>query len=295
MRRRKPDTIEVQQMKSQAKEEKARRQIERNKLAREKQLRKAAERDKAALEQRLLQYQEEIRLANEALRRSEETAELLAEKSRVAEEEAMLLSQKANESEQELSRIRLTAMKTEEEKIHLEKKTREAEQLTARLVDESERRAYEASRLKDELLRARLAEKQAKEKLLEFLSRNYTTNSSMNALYPASPPLDTLPLEPETVLSPDITSYELSTDNEMVKLSLEIEKEKVDYLEKSKHLQNQLRDLKSEIEVLKIEEKQSGLDLLHEEQVRLGETKYSTLRKVRSGSTKARVAYFEDL
>lgn len=44
-----------------------RRQIERNKLAREKQLREAAERDKAAMEQRLLQYQEEIRLANEAL------------------------------------------------------------------------------------------------------------------------------------------------------------------------------------------------------------------------------------
>ena len=44
-----------------------RRQIERNKLAREKQLREAAEREKAAMEQRLLQYQEEIRLANDAL------------------------------------------------------------------------------------------------------------------------------------------------------------------------------------------------------------------------------------
>lgn len=44
-----------------------RRQIERNKLAREKQLREAAEREKAAMEHRLLQYQEEIRLANEAL------------------------------------------------------------------------------------------------------------------------------------------------------------------------------------------------------------------------------------
>lgn len=41
--------------------------MERSKLAREKQLREAAEREKAAMEQRLLQYQEEIRLANEAL------------------------------------------------------------------------------------------------------------------------------------------------------------------------------------------------------------------------------------
>lgn len=93
MRRRKPDSMEVQQMKAQAKEEKSRflshnfsfflmiikktlndlliinyrRQIERNKLAREKQLREIAEKEKAVMEQRLLQYQEEIRLANEAL------------------------------------------------------------------------------------------------------------------------------------------------------------------------------------------------------------------------------------
>lgn len=67
MRRRKPDTMEIQQMKAQAKEEKQRRQIERNKLAREKQLREHAERDKALLEGRLLQLQEEMRNANAAL------------------------------------------------------------------------------------------------------------------------------------------------------------------------------------------------------------------------------------
>ena len=47
-----------------------RRQIERSKLAREKQLREAAEREKAVLEQKLMEYQEEIRLAKEALVRS---------------------------------------------------------------------------------------------------------------------------------------------------------------------------------------------------------------------------------
>merc|ERR1719245_2159461 len=72
MRRRKPDTMEVQQMKAQAKEEKLRRQIERSKLAREKQLREEVEAEKAALEYRVGQYQEEVRLAKEALQRSEE-------------------------------------------------------------------------------------------------------------------------------------------------------------------------------------------------------------------------------
>lgn len=55
---------------------------------------------------------------------------------------------------------------------------------------------------------------------------------------------------------------------------------RVQYLEKSKHLQDQLRDLKTEIEVLKVDEKQCELDMLHDEQVRLGENKYSTLKKV---------------
>lgn len=45
------------------------KQIEKDKLAREKQLREEAERQKAELEQRLLQYQEEMRAANDALRR----------------------------------------------------------------------------------------------------------------------------------------------------------------------------------------------------------------------------------
>ncbi|EZA55934.1 merlin isoform X2 [Ooceraea biroi] len=304
MRRRKPDSMEVQQMKAQAKEEKSRRQIERNKLAREKQLREAAEREKAAMEQRLLQYQEEIRLANEALRRSEETADLLAEKSRVAEEEAMLLSQKASEAEQEITRIRLNNMKTEEEKVHLERKTREAELLTERLVQESERRAAEAEKLKDELLRARIAEKEAKEKLLEFLSRNAyaATIAPVPNLFPSTQvlpsdlqaDLQTLQLEAEP-LSPDLTSYDLIADGDVDQLSLEIEKERVDYWEKSKHLQEQLRELRSEIEVMKVGEKQCELDQLHEEQVRLGENKYSTLKKVKSGSTKARVAFFEEL
>lgn len=67
MRRRKPDTMELQQMKAQAKEEKQRRLIERNKLAREKQLREEAERDKANLEQQLMQLQDEMQNAREAL------------------------------------------------------------------------------------------------------------------------------------------------------------------------------------------------------------------------------------
>merc|ERR1712223_2112446 len=117
MRRRKPDPMDVQQMKAQAKEEKVRRQIERSKLAREKQMREELEREKAVLEQRIIQYQEDLRIAKESLQQSEESADLLAEKSALAEQEAMLLQQKASEAENEVQRIKLTVIKTEKEKF----------------------------------------------------------------------------------------------------------------------------------------------------------------------------------
>ncbi|XP_028171471.1 merlin-like [Ostrinia furnacalis] len=348
MRRRKPDTMEVQQMKAQAKEEKQRRQIERNKLAREKQLREAAERERAAMEQRLLQYQEEIRLANDALRRSEETAELLAEKGRVAEEEASLLAQKAADAERENARLRLSAIKTEEEKVHLERKTREAEFLTARLVEESEKRAAEAERLRAELLAARAAEKQAKEKLLNFLSRtssgslppvsavqSSTVPSSLfpstcslpaelggevpNGAPPPEPELNAYQLVPDDSDphihrlsleiekerwehdygsrrgSADAGACELQDDPHIHRLSLEIERERVEYLAKSKHLQQQLDELRCEFSVLRVDQSVATLDRLHEQQARAGDNKYSTLRKLKQGSTKTRVAFYEEL
>lgn len=65
MRRRKPDTIEVQQMKAQAKEDKHTKQMERAKLSKEKQAREDAEKDKRELEGRLKKYEEEKQTAAE--------------------------------------------------------------------------------------------------------------------------------------------------------------------------------------------------------------------------------------
>lgn len=67
MRRRKPDTMEIQQMKAQAKEEKQRRQQERAKFLREKKLREKAERDRYELQKRYEHLQEEMHMASDAL------------------------------------------------------------------------------------------------------------------------------------------------------------------------------------------------------------------------------------
>ncbi|XP_013838484.1 merlin isoform X3 [Sus scrofa] len=289
MRRRKADSLEVQQMKAQAREEKARKQMERQRLAREKQMREEAERTRDELERRLLQMKEEATMANEALMRSEETADLLAEKAQITEEEAKLLAQKAAEAEQEMQRIKATAIRTEEEKRLMEQKVLEAEVLALKMAEESERRAKEADQLKQDLQEAREAERRAKQKLLEITTK------------PTYPPMNPIPAP----LPPDIPSFNLIGDSlsfdfkdtDMKRLSMEIEKEKVEYMEKSKHLQEQLNELKTEIEALKLKERETALDILHNENSDRGGTssKHNTIKKLTLQSAKSRVAFFEEL
>jgi hypothetical protein len=63
MRRRKPDTIEVQQMKQQAKEERMQRQLEHDRLNKEINAREAAEQKQRDYEERMQEMQMEIETA----------------------------------------------------------------------------------------------------------------------------------------------------------------------------------------------------------------------------------------
>uniref|UniRef100_A0A8C5WQ02 NF2, moesin-ezrin-radixin like (MERLIN) tumor suppressor n=1 Tax=Laticauda laticaudata TaxID=8630 RepID=A0A8C5WQ02_LATLA len=246
--------------------------MERQRLAREKQMREEAERTRDEMERRLLQLKEEATMANEALMRSEETADLLAEKAQITEEEAKLLAQKAAEAEQEMQRIKATAIRTEEEKRLMEQKVLEAEMLALKMAEESERRAKEADQLKNDLQESRDSERRAKQKLLEITSKSSYTQ-------PVNASTTALPADMSTF---GIISESLSfdfKDNDMKRLSMEIEKEKVEYMEKSKHLQEQLNELKTEIEALKLKERETTMDILHSENHDRGNGKHNTIKK----------------
>ncbi|KAI5088147.1 merlin [Silurus meridionalis] len=268
MRRRRVDSLEVQQMKSQAREEKARKQMERQRLEREKHLREEAERARDELERRFLHLQDEAFMANEALMRSEETADLLAEKAQIAEEEAKLLAQKAAEAEQEIQRIKMTAIRSEEEKRLLEQKMLETKMLALKMAEESERRAKEADQLKQDLQEAKESERRAKYKLLEITSKSPYSATALSA--------NALPRD--LSFSTENLSFDFK-DTDMKRLSMEIEKEKVEYMEKSKHLQEQLNELKTEIESLKLKERETHLDILHNENTERGTSKQSNFKK----------------
>ena len=336
MRRRKPDPMDVQQMKAQAKEEKMRRQVERSKLAREKQLREEVEREKSILEQRIIQYQEDLRVAKESLQQSEESADLLMEKSLLAEQEAMLLQQKAAEAENEVQRIKLSVMESEEEKMIMKAKVQEAEQLVSRLIEESERRKQESDDLKKEVNSARDEERIAKEKLIEYISNSMNMSSTVTTTSAASIlPTGVVDLNSTTngfsVLDHTLDSTSASANHTLVdrptphgghaghsvaaaasatatstalmaadtadlsKLSLEIENVTHEYHKESRNLQEQLEAFRSEIDELRLDDKVTSLDNLHRQQENHGDNKYSTIQKVKRGSTQSRVAFFEEL
>lgn len=143
-------------------------------------------------------------------------------------------------------------------------------------VEESQKRASEAERLKNELINARVAEKEAKEKLLTFLSATISSPAPMTAAAVAERYLS-VSSQSLNDDSCDQNSYDLVENSDINEISLEIEKERTEYLAKSKQVQSQLKDLRTEIEMLKISE--SEFDRLNNEQLKLGENKYSTLKK----------------
>lgn len=72
MRRRKPDTIEVQQMKAQAKEEKQAKELDALRLREAEDAQREAEEKRHLAEEKLLMREEELRIREEELKLQQE-------------------------------------------------------------------------------------------------------------------------------------------------------------------------------------------------------------------------------
>uniref|UniRef100_A0A8C8TRB8 FERM domain-containing protein n=1 Tax=Peromyscus maniculatus bairdii TaxID=230844 RepID=A0A8C8TRB8_PERMB len=141
MRRRKPDTIEVQQMKAQAREEKHQKQLERAQLENEKKKREIAEKEKERIEREKEELMERLRQ--------------IEEQTMKAQKELEEQTRKALELEQERQRAK-------EEAERLDKERRAAEEAKSAIAKQA------ADQMKNqEQLAAELAEFTAKIALLE--------------------------------------------------------------------------------------------------------------------------------
>ena len=120
------------------------------------------------------------------------------------------------------------------------------------------------------------------------------TNNSNNHETSSSPP----PPNPPNLInlsSNSILANNFIAEADLSQLSLEIEKERTEYQEKSRHLQEQLDAFRHEIDELKVDDNVTTMDRLHRENQDQGNNKYSTIQKVKRGTTQSRVEIFEEL
>eukprot|EP00048_Salpingoeca_helianthica_P002831 m.61195 g.61195 ORF g.61195 m.61195 type:complete len:583 (+) comp12331_c0_seq2:54-1802(+) len=289
IRRRNLDTMEVQQMKAMAAEEKARRAAEQGKLMKEKEQREIAEREKQKLLIKLEKMKKQAAQAQRSLLRSDETAQLLAEKIEIAEVETGLLLRKAHEAEAAYARVRQEQARTEDEKRTLERKVQEAEQLARQMAEETQRRQAEMHQLQRDLEAARIAEREAKQQVASMSAHASTAASRV-----MTPNLLVAGLEGSGSESGSLAE---DADHGGVALAAapgshdDGDGALAEYAAKSAVLHKQLAELKSDMEGHQIPGGAALLPTRGE-----GQGKFDTLRRIRkAGSAKARIAFFEEL
>ncbi|XP_041661376.1 ezrin b [Cheilinus undulatus] len=293
MRRRKPDTIEVQQMKAQAREEKQQKQQEKAQLENEKKKREAIEKEKERMEvekqdlmMRLLQFEEKTKKAERDLEEQIQRAVCLDQERRRAEEEAARLGaerQAALLAKEELAR-------------QAEDQKKSQEQLAAELAEHTSKiNCLEDARRQKEH-EAICWEQRAKEAQADLMKTKEELHMVMTT--PPPPPPPPPPMEDHV---DDNSDSEENTSTHSADLQNEgindhrNEEDRLTEAEKNERVQKQLKALTSELAQARDESKNTQNDLLHSENIRHGRDKYKTLRQIRQGNTKQRIDEFEAL
>lgn len=282
MRRRKPDTIEVQQMKAQAREEKLARQQEREKLRKEMEARELAEKKQQEYAERLKQMQDEMERRQRELVEAQDTIRRLEEQLRIMQQAKEHLEQKQNELQEMMLKLEHDKAMESEEKLKLEEAIRAKQEEVLRIQEEVNLKDEETRKLQDEVEDARRRQEEATAALLAATS---TPNHHHVREHEHE--------ENDELTNGGEYGAELSKDD-----SINLprpEEERSTQVSKEKHLQDQLKMLSKELATAKDDTKLTRNDLLHQENVRQGRDKYKTLREIRKGNTKRRVDQFENM
>ncbi|XP_038630510.1 moesin a [Scyliorhinus canicula] len=290
MRRRKPDTIEVQQMKAQAREEKHQKQLERAQLENERKKREQAEkerenieREKDELMERLKQIEEQTQKAQRELEEQTRKALELDQERKTAQEEAERLEQErrsAEETKAALFEQSKNQIKNQEEL------SAELEHLTSKinLLEETKKKKEEEATEWQQ--KAAVAQKDL-EKTKEELK-----------LATTAPPIQVTILQAENEHADEHDENSAEASAELISegtVQDRSEEERLTEAEKNQRVQKQLQALTSELAQARDETKKTRNDLLHAENMKAGRDKYKTLRQIRQGNTKQRIDEFESM
>lgn len=122
MQRRREDSIEVQQMKEAAREEKDRRQAERNNLLREREARRIADQDLTDAHEQLQYFRDALHRKTIDANNESKRSEMLMEKVKVQDEEIKLLQIQVSQKDIEIDEIKTTMARLSAENIELSRR-----------------------------------------------------------------------------------------------------------------------------------------------------------------------------
>ncbi|XP_042636305.1 LOW QUALITY PROTEIN: radixin [Orycteropus afer afer] len=290
MRRRKPDTIEVQQMKAQAREEKHQKQLERAQLENEKKKREIAEKEKERIEREKEELMERLRQIEEQTMKAQKELE---EQTR----RALELDQERKRAKEEAERLEKERRAAEEAKAAIEKQA-------ADQMKNQEQLAAELAEFTAKIALLEEAKKKKEEEATEWQHKAFAaqedlekTKEELKTVMSAPPPPPPPPVIPPTENEHDEhdennaeASAELSNEGVINHRS---EEERVTETQKNERVKKQLQALSSELAQARDETKKTQNDVLHAENVKAGRDKYKTLRQIRQGNTKQRIDEFE--
>lgn len=276
MRRRKPDTIEVQQMKAQAMEERQTRLKERQKLEKEKTARETAEAERKRLEQEIAALKADRERQAREKQEAEDKANELRRKKEELEEETRKQEEQKRQQQEELEEMKRKQLAEEADKEKLTKEIAEKQEEFNKLM-EQERLAQEEK----ERIRVELESQQEETKKLQEKAEQLEEQ----ALIAAQVKEDHIEME-ETQ-----TTLETELEIDPLVEGDRSEENRLTEAEKNERQRKMLQQLQEDLR--KEEKNYSSYDKLHMQNQKEGRDKYKTLKQIRQGNTKQRVDEFE--
>ncbi|XP_070165078.1 moesin/ezrin/radixin homolog 1 isoform X2 [Polyergus mexicanus] len=283
MRRRKPDTIDVQQMKAQARDEKIAKQQQREKLQLEIAARERAEKKQQEYEERLRNMAEEMDRRQAELNEAQEMIRRLEEQLKQLQAAKEELENRQKELTAMMEKLELSHEMEAAERAKLEQEIRAKQEEVQRIQSEVEAKDAEARRLQAEFEAAKYELRQ------EEADRQYQANQTPHHHHVEEN--EEGEEEGEDEVPQGNVTKDLATDETII----DPVEERRTLAERNERLHDQLKALKQDLAQSRDETKETVMDKIHRENVRQGRDKYKTLREIRKGNTKRRVDQFENM